>query len=157
VNATESHVRAQCKRLSAAPMIEPRTIEGKREWIDALLRNCQSDEHVTTTMTAFLETVTNYQNPIAEICRVARAMQRPASIPSGCNRCAIGRDSAGEMCWAAHVPVERNGLSCAVRCDCQRGTWLARKDAERLNVPERKPPTKLEPVDFAKLAAGDLQ
>lgn len=158
MSATLLHIKAECKRLGSIPMVEPKTREGKQEWVDVLLRNCQSDEHVTAVMTAFLENVADYQNPIAEVARIARSTQSHGEAPAGCDRCAVGPDvSTGEMRWAAHVPAFRGGYSCAERCDCPRGVWLTRKDADRLNVPapERKPPTKIDPPDYAKLAAGD--
>lgn len=161
MSATESHIKTQCQRLGSVPMIEPKTKEGKREWMEVLLRNCQSDEHVTAVMTAFLENVADYRNPIAEIAKIAKSTWEFAKPPAGCDYCAIGPDvTTGEMRWATHVPVERGGISAVSRCECPRGIWFSRKDSERSSVAvvERKPSlAQVDLPDFGKLAAGDRQ
>ncbi len=150
MSATITHIKAECKRLGSVPMIEPKTREGKQEWVDVLLRNCQSDEHVTAVMTGFLEGVSDYQNPIAELAKIARATQDFGRPPAGCDYCAIGPDvNTGEMRWSAHICGERGGNSFAVRCECPRGVWFSGKDTERSNAPkpERKA-IKIDPPDF---------
>lgn len=160
MSATEKHVKTECKRLAAAVMIEPKSAEGKREVVDALLRNCQSDEHVTSVMTAFLEGSRECQNLIAELVSIARRTQTTDQAPAGCDTCLLGPDlETGEMRWAPHVAVVTGSNTAATRCSCDRGRWFAAKDVERRSL---APPAKRQqsgsftrPADFAKLAAGD--
>jgi hypothetical protein len=162
MSATEQHVKEQCKRLSSAPLIEPKTPEGKREIKDTLLRNCQSDEHVTEVITRFLEGDEDpgYM-PIAALVRIAKKTRRLDEPPPGCDRCALSPDEfSGEMRWSAHVIQDRgDGISYAKRCDCERGRWLRIRD---LAVEKPKAPAKAKhehkaDADWQRMAAGDTE
>jgi hypothetical protein len=131
---TKEHVLDQCKRLAAVPMIEPKTDEGKREVAEALLRNCQSNEHVTQVISAFLENTLDCQNIVAELVRLARITQKTDQPPLGCSQCEIGPDlETGAMQWRAHIVADGG----AKRCSCRRGQWFAAKDREYFAVQPR--------------------
>ncbi len=154
MSANLKHIKAECKRLGSVPMVEPKTVEGKQEWVDVLFRNCQSDKHVTHVMTTFLETVSDYQNPIAEITKIAKSTWDFGKPPAGCDNCAVGMDlSTGEMRWASHVPIEHGNNSSVARCECPRGIWLGRHDALRLNSPK---PERSHGLSKIELAEGNL-
>jgi hypothetical protein len=156
---TRDFARAQGKRLQASPMMAPQSKEGVREIVDCLMRHCQSEEHAERTITAFLDGATEPKNLTAELAAIARRSQIPDQLPAGCPRCFLGPDvDSGEVRWAAHVPGVRGGYSVALRCECERGEWLAAKDQERkaANPPaERAAPIGRE--DWMKKAAGDLE
>ena len=59
-----------------------------------------------------------------------------------------------EMC------IRDSSYTYAGRCDCPRGRWFARKDAEAARAVEaarEKKERKLERPDLRKLAAGDIE
>lgn len=158
MSATEKHITEQCKRLAAVPVLMPTTTDGKREIREALLRHCQSNEHATATVTAFLENSIECRNIVAELVQIARASRRADDPPPGCDRCWLGPDPyTGEARWAAHVQVNRNGFECAVRCTCERGKWLAAESSKPHGKAERGQPKMQQPsaADFGRRAAGD--
>jgi hypothetical protein len=161
MSATEQCVKEQCKRLSSLPSLEPKTKEGKREIIDALLRNCQSNLHVGEVITRFLEHEENPYNVIAALIRIAWETRRPDEAPPGCDSCALGPDEfTGEMRWTAWIGKDRSdGISYAVRCCCERGRWLRERD---LLTAKPKAPAKAKhehkaDADWQRMAAGDTK
>jgi hypothetical protein len=118
-------------------MLDPKTEDGKRAVVDALMRHCQSNEHVTQVLLQFLETSRDCKNLIAEVVEIARQTYRDDQPPPGCRRCELGPDErTGEMRWAPHVGVDRDGYSFAVRCPglpgkpCLRGKWFKQRDRQ---------------------------
>ena len=129
---TRDHARRQANRLQACPMLAPQSDEGKREVVDCLMRHCQSAEHAETVMTQFLDGALHVQNSIAELAAIAHASRQNDQPPPGCDLCYLGPDfSTGEVRWAAHVSVDRNGLAFARRCSCARGQYLNAADVVR--------------------------
>lgn len=135
--ATRTHVKEQCARIfNSCPILSPKdpkaaTAQAK-EVAELLLRCCQSDEHVTETVTGFIENALHCENLVAELKLFAAKTQHADAPPPGCDRCNLGEHpTSGEQRWAPHVPGERNGYSMAVRCDCRRGRWLAAQDEKR--------------------------
>lgn len=158
---TREKAQEQAARLMANPMLAPQSKEGKKEIVDCLLRHCQGEEHAADVMTRFLDTARDPRNLTAEIAAMARETQTAEEAPAGCFGCEIGEDpNTGEMRWASHVPRDgKGGISCAVRCECDRGLWFTAKDRERAQAqPEKRKPARqqLAHADFARLAAGDV-
>ncbi len=132
MSATKACCLKQVKRLAVAPLFRPTTEQAAKDWLDTLMRHCQSDDHAEAVMTEFLSTATDSQNPLADMAAIARRTEKHDIAPPGCWRCEIGPDvETGEMRWAHHVPTEVRGYTCAGRCQCARGEWLAAKDKER--------------------------
>jgi hypothetical protein len=162
MSATEQHVKEQCKRLSSLPMIEPKTPEGKREIKDTLLRNCQSNEHVTEVITRFLEGDEDPGcMPIAALVRIAKKTRRVDEPPPGCHRCGLGPDEfTGEMRWAPHIAIDMGkNYSFASRCDCERGLWFQDRDREsgKPKLPAKAKHKHKADVDWQRMAAGDTE
>lgn len=125
MGATTKTIRESLERLCAGvPLIGAMSAAGKAEIGGALRRNCRSDEHVRSVVQAFLETVSDWRNPIAEVSRLARELRPTDHPPDGCARCEIAPGI-----WAAFVTVERNGEFGSGRCTCPRGEWLKRRGA----------------------------
>jgi hypothetical protein len=144
--------RAQAKRLQSSPMLAPQSDDGRKEIIDCLMRNCDDAEHAESTMTQVLDNCDDPRNLTAEIRAAAVAtLHRSESVPDGCDVCRLMPDPlTGAARWMAHVPFERNGYSYAVRCNCERGRWLKRRDHERGSaVPKQE-----QRRGFAHVGAG---
>src|SRR4051794_3759271 len=136
MKANERNLKDECRRLSSLPLLlpaDPRAAEAAaKEIMRALLRHCQSDEHVSDVITTFLEDQRDWRNPVAELVQIARTTQRADAPQAGCDVCFLGAESnTGEIRWATHVTGERHGYTYAARCNCERGQWLAARDAER--------------------------
>ena len=69
--------KALASMCAAVPLIGSMEKEGKLQIGKALLRHCQSDEHVATVIQTFLETVLEWRNPVAELVRIAEATKQP--------------------------------------------------------------------------------
>jgi hypothetical protein len=140
-------------------MLAPQTLEGKKEIVECLLRNCQSEEHAVTVMTRVLDGALRVEGPItAWIASVARQTQTYDRAPAGCDLCYLGPDvTTGEVRWAEHVSVQIGGYDCARRCTCDRGGWLAAKDLERGAAKPAARARHEHPADadWRKRAAGD--
>ncbi len=159
MNATKEHVKSECNRMFAAiPLIASIDKRGKEAIVDALLRHCQNNEHVTLVLQKFSENVTDWRNPVAELVRIARENGISGLAPAGCDRCALGPDiTTGEMRWAAHVSVKRGEYDSSARCpgpdggtECLRGKWLIERDREnRCYHPDKK----RQPAHDGKAAA----
>ncbi len=155
--------QTQAKRLQSCPMLAPQTDDGRKEIVDCLMRHCQSVEHAVAVMTQVLDDALEVKGPItAWIASIARRTQHAEVAPDGCWRCEIGPDvETGEMRWAVHVPTEWKGYTCAGRCSCVRGRWLAGKDQERRRESRGGDETRSTGMstadDWAMRAAGDLQ
>jgi hypothetical protein len=160
---SRTDAQAQGRRLQANPMLAPQSKEGVTEIVDCIMRNCRDVEHAVRTMTAVLDNCTDPRNLTAEIKRAAgEALNVPQALPDGCEVCHLEPDPlTGAARWMAHVPGERKGYSCAVRCTCARGQWLSRRDQERsADHLARKPEAKHEhpaDADWARKAAGDSE
>lgn len=156
---SRTEAQSQARRLQSSPMLAPQSDEGRKEIVDCLMRNCLDVEHASRTMTHLLDNATDPRNLTAELRAAAEATRNvPQALPDGCPRCNLEPDPITKAPrWMAHVPGERNGYSCAVRCDCARGRWLARRDQERATQQPMEEPRKggMQPADFARLAAGD--
>lgn len=143
-------------------MLAPQTDEGRREIVDCLQRHCQNAEHAAAVMTRVLDSAMEVKGPItAWIAATARDTGAGERAPDGCWRCEIGPDvETGEMRWANHVPTEWKGYTCARRCLCERGKWMAAKDKARASEATRElqgPRTGMSTADdWAKRAAGDI-
>ena len=152
---TRQVAQRQAARLQACPMLVPQSDEGRREVVDSLLRNCQSEEHCVAVLTEFLDTALHVQNVTAELAAIARRTQRSDQAPAGCAQCDLGPDPfSGEQRWAAHLAEERG----ARRCECDRGRWLAAREHER--TADSKPRKKgggLERIRDGKVEAGGEQ
>lgn len=127
-----------------------------REVLDALLRNCQSDEHAEEVVTAFIEKPHFPGDVIADLVAIARVTQKLDQPPAGCGICEIGADiTTGEMRWAAHVTgIRANGTTYAARCACARGQWY--RNADGATAPKAEP-QRAERVrqDLRRIASGD--
>jgi hypothetical protein len=136
---TRQDAQKQAKRLQACPMLAPQTDEGRKEIVDCLMRHCQSAEHAETVMTRFLDEALHVNGAVtAWLAATAGQTRQADQPPPGCRQCWLGPDlSTGEVRWAAHISVQRGEYSFATRCDCERGQWLQRCDAER-PIPERR-------------------
>lgn len=164
MSATKTGCKQQLTRLMRFTREGRNEDEGERaalsrEVLDALLRNCQSDEHAADVVTRFIETPHYPGDVIADLVSIARSTEKHDQPPAGCDQCAIGPDiSTSEMRWAAHVAGTRpDGTTYAMRCGCARGLWYRKSDSGVKPAVDlqRKPPKRLEPVDGRKLAAGD--
>jgi hypothetical protein len=162
MSINRSDARKQAARLQASPMLQPQTDEGCREIVDCLMRHCQSAEHAAAVMTQVLDSALEVKGPItAWIASIARGSQVADQAPAGCEHCYLGPDiNTGEVRWAFHVSItSRYGITSAGRCTCERGRWLAAKDAERATtapVDAKKPKHEHpEDADWAMKAAGD--
>lgn len=157
MSATKSGCKQQVWRVmtfcKAAKDDESQT-QVAREILEALLRNCQSDEHAGEVVTKFIETPHFPGDIIADLVSIARATQKFDQPPAGCEDCAIGPDiTTGEMRWSAHVTGTRpDGATFAQRCSCVRGAWYRNADASPRTDPKRPGRSK---SDFRKLASGD--
>lgn len=145
----------QLKRLKMVPIYVPvldeeGTREWAREWLNVLMRNCQSDEHAAQTMDRFITETVTCENPLATFASLARSGWKSDVPPPGCSECELGADiDTGEMRWAPHVMGERNGYTYAMRCKCERGRWLYSRDAERkAGIPS----TDSRPVKMARIS-----
>src|ERR1035441_8417824 len=102
---TRKHAKAQCQRLlSSYPILSPKdpaaAITQATEVVDTLLRECQSDEHVTQVIDAFLTTALHCENVVAELVLYAGKTQRGDVAPPGCTECDLGEDrDTGEQRW----------------------------------------------------------
>lgn len=162
MSATKDFCKTQVGRLSVTPLFAPKTRQAGEDWLNTLMCHCQSNDHAERVMTQFLENCTEAKNPLAEIVIIARETERHDEPPPGCSECELGPDeTTGEMRWAAHIGGERNGVSCAVRCVCDRGKWLLAKDVERMKSAGKKPVKRTAPMtrvrDAKTLAAGNQE
>lgn len=162
MSATKQHCKTQAWRVMnfcKAAKEDDQAAQVAREVLEALLRNCQSDEHATAVVTAFIESPHYPGDVIADLVAIARRTEQHEQPPAGCDHCAIGPDvSTGEMRWASHVSLElASGVSYAARCQCPRGLWLLKQDAKRANEPAPQPrkAPKPERPDVRQLAAGE--
>ena len=157
---TRQDAQQQAKRLQSCPMLAPQSDEGRKEIVDCLMRHCQSAEHAQAVMTQFLDEAIHVQGPVtAWLAASARQTRKSDQAPTGCARCWLGPDfNTGEVRWAAHVSTDRDGISFAMRCDCERGQWLKIRDGERRAEEQRSKPSKkgtgINPVDGRMEAAG---
>lgn len=135
MNPTNDHVIETCDRIFAAiPLIDSMTIAGKMEIVDALVRNCQNDQHVDTVLRTFQETVLEWKNPIAELVKIAKETATPDRAPDGCDRCEdpAWKHDPQRPRWLPHVDVYGADGTTLLRvdyCDCSRGQWLRERNA----------------------------
>jgi hypothetical protein len=151
---SRTDAQAQARRLQSSPMLAPQSDEGRKEIVDCLLRNCVDVEHAARAMTALLDNCTDPRSLTAELKRAAAdTLNMPQSLPDGCERCEILPDpNTGAPRWSAHVYGEKRGYSCAIRCSCERGQWLERRDQERMAEVRKPKPQE----DLMRIAAGDV-
>lgn len=147
---TREIAQAEAARLQSSVMLCPQSKEGRAEIVDCLLRNCQDAEHARRTMTQLLDNALEVKGALtAWIANFARAGLSPEQPPPGCSRCDAGPQwPDGAQGWSAFVSARgRNGVE---RCDCERGQWMAAKDADRnagAEKAEKRPaPKRLERV-----------
>lgn len=159
---SRTDAQAQGRRLQANPMLAPQSIEGVKEIVDCIMRNCQDVEHASRTMSQVLDNCRDPRNLTAEIKAAAvETLRIPQAVPGGCEVCRLEPDPlTGAARWMAHVPLERNGYTYAVRCSCARGQWLKRRDQERETEQQcaRQPEGRHEhpaDADVMRIAAGD--
>ena len=142
---TKNHVKAQVARIfNSCPILSPKDPRAATaqasEVIETLMKFCQSDEHVTETVSGFIQNTLQCQNLIAELVVYAGKTQRGDVAPAGCEHCDLGVDAdTGIQQWAPHVTIEREYplgsgqmVQCGARCACLRGKWLAAMDRRRL-------------------------
>lgn len=160
MSATKEFCIKQVKRLAVAPLFRPATQQASQDWLDTLMRHCQSDGHAETVITEFLTRTLESQNPLADVVAIAERTRRIDQPPPGCWLCEIGPDVAtGEMRWYYHVPVERkDGQTGAGRCLCARGRWLAAHNKGRPSAEpfeeQRQPARGLTAACDVKTLAG---
>lgn len=158
---TREIARQELARLASNPMLFPQSAEGKTELLDCLMRNCADAEHCAEVMTALLDTVEDPRSITASIATIASRTRRPDQAPPGCEQCYAGDDvTTGAAIWLPFVSVEIRGYSCARRCSCARGRWLAERDRDRelgQQQTEQRPRgiVAAGAVDVKALAAGD--
>jgi hypothetical protein len=153
---SRTDAQAQGRRLqSVIPSAFPKATadEMRAEVVGSLVRNCVDVAHASRTVTMVLDSSPDPKNLIAEIRRCAAETQdRQQILPDGCERCLMSPDpNTGAPRWSAHVYGEKRGYSCAIRCSCERGRWLERRDQERM-AEVRKPKPQ---ADLMRIAAGD--
>lgn len=175
MNATKNFVVEECKKtLAAIPLLGAMDDNGKRQIVDTLMENCQSNEHVTQVLKTFATTVLDWKNPIATLVAIAHQSEVHDAPPPGCNRCGLGEDTeTGEQRWQAHVIADRQihklgclrvkGCDCAVvevavRCVCRRGRWLHASDIRRRDAaamaPQKTQPTRFDGRSDAEALDG---
>jgi hypothetical protein len=123
-----THVRDACGKVFASiPLLDAMDKAGKGEIVDALVRHCRSNEHVSLVLRTFQETVFEWKNPIAELVRIAGEI--PDKAPDGCDICEdpAWKHDRGRVRWLKYFYLnDAPGL-----CTCARGDWYRAKDAER--------------------------
>lgn len=142
---TKKFCSQQIDRLRTVPLYVPRMEDDKAatvwlsEWLNVLMRNCQSNEHAQECMSKFLTETIHCENPIATFVAIAKQTAKADEPPPGCDVCYLTPDvNTGAARWAAHAPVFTKGYESAARCSCARGQWLAKKDAERIATAARQ-------------------
>jgi hypothetical protein len=158
---TRNDAQAQARRLQSSPMLAPQSAEGRTEIVECILRHCADVEHAARAMTHVLDNCTDPRNLTAEIRSAAETTANtPQTLPPGCEACRLEPDPmTGAERWMAHIPGERNGYSCAVRCTCERGDWLLRRDEEKRAIDPgvRQPRRPVLSQDLMRIAAGDAE
>jgi hypothetical protein len=87
---TEEHVISECSRVfSAIPVIDSMNDAGRREIANALMRRCQSNDHVTEVLGRFQEEARDWVNPIAELVFIARETAKPERAQDGREDCSM--------------------------------------------------------------------
>lgn len=134
MSATREFTQRECAHVFAAiPLIASLDRDGAKAIVDALLRNCQDNEHVARTLRRFSESATDWKNPVAELVAIARESEMSGEAPAGCDRCSLGEDpETGEMRWEYFVRTRIKGqYEFSGRCSCPRGRWFAELDRRR--------------------------
>ena len=131
MSASKQAVRVELARIwGSVPLLAALNAEGKREIGLALLRHCQSDAHVAAVVEAFLETVLEWRNPIAELVRIAKATRTTERAPEGCEQCRTVDPETGGPAWLDFIEVfEGNTYLRTDRCKCARGDWFRARKA----------------------------
>jgi hypothetical protein len=132
---TEEHVISECSRVfSAIPVIDSMNDLGRREIFTALMRRCESNDHVTEVLGRFQEEARDWVNPIAELVFIARATTKPERAPDGCENCSKDAFDPNnpKKGWEMFVRDEIDGRLVHRFCDCARGQYFREMARRRL-------------------------
>lgn len=114
----ESFAKEQLRRCAGMPG-QPTDEIAIKERIKALCRFSRSETHLQRIMDSLVNT--NQFFPTVSDIRDASEYISGDSVPNGCQRC------SGEP----FVSIQRGIYSAAVRCECERGKYLAARDREK--------------------------